>query len=88
MGGGQLMVEYSVVLKRHRGSTRPNATLFRDEDRDVALRMMRKYVKENGFTILDHDGRFTIADVLLVAQEPIVGAPVLSVTTYHELFED
>ena len=88
MGGGQLMVEYSVVLKRHRGSPRPNVTLFRDEDRDVALRMMRKYVKENGFTILDHDGRFTIADVLLVAQEPIVGAPVLSVTTYRELFDD
>lgn len=82
------MVEYSVVLKRHRGSTRPNVTLFRDENRDAALRMMQKYCKENGFTVFDHDGRFTIADILLVEQEPIVGAPVLNVTTYHELFDD
>ena len=80
------MVEYAVMLKRHKGSTRPDACLCREENRDVAIRMMQKYVKENGFTIHDRDGWFTLAGVVLVEQEPIVGAPVLSVMTYHDIF--
>lgn len=82
------MVEYWVILKRHRGSTRPDVCLFRDEDRNVALREMRRYCRANGFTVQDKDGRFTIADIQLVEQEPIAGAPVISVKSYHELFVD
>ena len=81
------MVEYSVVLKRHKGSSRPNVIIFRDEDRENAIKEMAKYCKANGFAIQDHDGKFTIADILLVEQESIVGAPVLSVTSYHEIFD-
>lgn len=82
------MVEYQVILKRHKGSTRPDVCLFRDEDRNVALREMRRYCRTNGFTVQDKDGRFTIADIQLIEQEPIAGAPVISVKSYHELFED
>ena len=81
------MVEYSVVLKRHKGSSRPNVILFRDEDREKAIKEMAKYRKTNGYSVQDHDGKFTIADILLVEQEPIVGAPVLSVTPYCQIFD-
>ena len=81
------MVEYSVVLKRHKGSSRPNVIIFRDEDREKAIKEMAKYRKANGYAVQDHDGKFTIADILLVEQESIVGAPVLSVTSYHEIFD-
>lgn len=81
------MVEYSVVLKRHKGSSRPNVIIFRDEDREKAIKEMAKYRKTNGYIVQDHDGKFTIADILLVEQEPIVGAPVLSVTPYHQIFD-
>jgi hypothetical protein len=81
------MVEYSVMLERHRGSSRPDVCIFRDENRDVAIREMAKYVKENGFSIHDRDGWFAVADVVLVEKEPIVGAPVISVTPYIELFD-
>ena len=82
------MVEYQVILKRHEGSSRPDVCVFRDEDRKVSLREMRKYYQKNGFTVQDRDGRFSVADILLVEKEPIVGAPVVSVKSYHELFED
>ena len=81
------MVMYSVMLKRFKGSTRPDVCLCREEDREVAIRQMRKYVRENEFSIHDRDGWFTIAGVVLVEQEPIVGAPVLSVTPYHDIFD-
>ena len=81
------MVEYSVMLKRHRGSSRPDVCIFRDENRDVAIREMAKYVKENGFRIHDRDGWFTVVDVVLVEKEPIVGSPVISATSYCELFD-
>lgn len=82
------MIEYSVMLERHPGSSRPDVCIFRDEDRDKALSEMHKYVKKNGFTIYDKDGRFTIADVVLVEKEPIVGSPVISETPYCKLFND
>lgn len=81
------MIEYHVMLKRFRGSSRPDVCIFRDEDREVAIRAMRKYSKENGFSIVDRDGRFTIEDIVLIEQEPIVGAPVLSETHYCDLFD-
>lgn len=82
------MIEYSVILKRFPGSSRPDVCIFRDEDREAAIREMRSYVKQNGFTIHDPDGHFTIAGVHLVEKEPIVGSPVLSITHYHDLFDE
>lgn len=71
------MVEYAVILKRHRGSTRPDVCLFRDEDKNKALKEMRRYCQKNGFSIHEKDGWFTIADIVLEEKEPIVGAPVM-----------
>ena len=82
------MVEYSVVLKRHKGSSRPDVCIFSSEDRKEALREMHKYCMKNGFSIHDRDGHFTIANIILVEKEPIVGAPVISMTPYCELFDD
>ena len=82
------MVEYSVVLKRFPTSNRPDVCIFRDEDREAALREMAKYVRQYGFSIREHDGVFTIMGVHLVAQEPVVGAPILSDIPYHELFDE
>lgn len=82
------MIEYSVILKRHPGSGRPDVCIFRDEDREVAIRAMRDYCKKFGFTVADSDGRFTICDILLVEKEPVYGAPVLSVLSYIDLFDE
>lgn len=82
------MIEYSVILKRHKGSTRPNAVIYRDENRERAIAEMAKYSRANGFTVLDRDGRFTIADIVLVEKEPIFGAPVISETPYIEIFDE
>ena len=81
------MVEYSVILKRYKGSARPDVCVFRDEDRNKALREMQKYRQKNGFSVHDKDGWFTIADIVLIEQEPIAGAPIISETPYRELFE-
>ena len=81
------MVEYSVVLKRYAHSGRPDVIVFRDEDREKAIGEMKKYRNANGFTVQDRNGRFSIADIVLVEQEPIAGAPVISVTPYRNLFD-
>lgn len=81
------MVEYSVVLRRHKGSSRPDVYIFSNYDRETAIMEMRRYVVKNGFTVYDHDGRFTVADVVLIEKEPIVGAPILSETPYIKLFD-
>ena len=82
------MVEYSVMLKRFPGSSRPDVCIFRDDDREKAIAEMRKYVKTNGFTVTDMDGRFTIQSVQLAEKESIYGAPVLSVTAYFQIFNE
>lgn len=82
------MVEYSVILKRYPGSTLPDVCIIRDEDRDVALREMHKYCKQNGFSVQDDTGRHTVANIILEEKEPIAGAPVKSVRQYCELFDD
>ena len=81
------MIEFSVILKRWPGSSRPDVCIFRDENREAAIREMRKYVVKNGFVVEDHDGRHTIANVVLVEKEPVVGAPVLSETPYIQIFD-
>lgn len=80
------MLEYSVMLKRFDGSSRPDVCIFRDEDRGKALAEMRKYVRKNGFSVQDNDGHHTIKTVSLVEKEPVVWAPVISEKAYHELF--
>lgn len=81
------MVEYSVILKRFQGSSRPDVCIFRDEDREKAIREMARYARENGFTVKDRDGTFTIATIQLVEKEPIAGAPEISRKSWHELFD-
>lgn len=81
------MVEYSVILKRFPGSSRPDVCIFRDEDREKALKEMLAYANKHGFSVYDSDGHYTIASIHLVEKEPIAGAPVLSEYAYHELFD-
>lgn len=82
------MIEYSVILKRYQGSSKPDVCIFRDEDRDAAIRAMRDYSKKNGFTVQDPDGKHTIMDIQLVEKEPIYGAPIISTMSYCEIFDD
>ena len=81
------MIEYSVMLKRFPGSSRPDVCIFRDEDREKAINAMAQYDKKYGFSIHDSDGHFTIASIHLVEKEPIVDAPIISELAYHELFD-
>lgn len=76
---------YDVVLKRHKGSSRPDIIVFYDENKALALKEMAKYVDKNGFTITEKDGRFTIADVILRKRKPT--GEVISKTPYHKLFD-
>lgn len=76
---------WKVILKRHRPSARPDVCVFFDEDRNIALKEMQKYVKSNGFSITEKDGRFSIADALLV-QCRLTGE-IISTTPYCKLFD-
>jgi len=82
------VVEYSVMLKRFPGSSRPDVCIIRDDDKAVAMREMHKYGKQHGFSVEDEDGTHTIANIVLIEKEPIAGAPILSVTQYRDLFDD
>lgn len=57
--------------------------LFYDEDRNKALKEMRKYVKEHGFTA--PDGKFAVADVVLRERKPT--GEEISITPYYKLFD-
>lgn len=81
------MIEYHVILKRYPGSIKQNVCIFRDEDREKALREMAKYSNKYGFAVKDPDGWHTIDTIQLIAKEPITGAPVISCQAYHELFD-
>lgn len=76
---------YKAVLKRHRPAARPDVCVFYDENKTAVLNEMAKYVKANGFTISENDGKFSIGDVVLV-QSSLTGETV-SETPYHELFD-
>lgn len=80
------MIIYDVIAKRFDGSSRPNVVLFYDMDRKVAVNFMKKYGKEYGFTIMDEDGRFTIANLILREREAT--GEVISETPYIELFKE
>ena len=81
------MLEYSVMLERHKGSSRTDVCVFSDYDRETAIAEMGAYRKKNGFSVYDHDGRFTVADIVLVAREPVVGAQIISRTPYIKIFD-
>lgn len=46
---------------------------------------MAEYVKKNGFTIYEKEGRFTIATLILRERKPT--GEVISELPYHELFD-
>lgn len=79
------MYRWKVMLERHRPAARPDVCIFYDEDRNIALKEMQKYVKKNGFTITEKDGCFSIADVLLVQCR--LNGEVISTTPYCKLFD-
>ena len=56
---------YDVIAKRHGGNSKPDCVLFYDEDREKSINYINEYVKKNGFSIYEKDGRFTIADIVL-----------------------
>lgn len=74
---------FDVILKRHRGSSREDVCIFYDEGKALAVKKMLDYVKRNGFTITEKDGRFTIADVILRERKPT--GEVISETSYYKL---
>jgi hypothetical protein len=80
------MIEYEAVIKRHKGSSKPDIYLIRDENKETVLKAMKDYCKQNGFTVVENGGRFTIANIVLIEREPIFGAPILSETPYIEIF--
>lgn len=57
--------------------------IFYDEDKKKALKEMQKYVKRQGFTTPDR--QFTVADVVL--RKRAATGNVISITSYHELFD-
>ena len=79
------MYIYDVILKRHSTSTRKNVCIFYDENKILALDKMAEYVKKNGFSIVEKDGRFTIADVILRQRKPT--GEVISEIPYRKLFD-
>lgn len=80
-----MTVIYDVIAKRRSGNSRPDVILFYDEDRETAIKFMDKYYKQNGFTIVEKDGRFTIADIVL-RERTSTGAEI-SRKSYIELFD-
>lgn len=56
--------------------------IFYDEDRNIALKEMRRYVKKNGF--VTPDGKYTVKDVVLREREST--GKIISITPYYKLF--
>jgi len=81
------MIEYSVVLKRFPGSAKPDVCIFRDEDKEKAIKAMADYDRKYGFSIQDSDGRYTIAGIHLVEKKPVVGEPILHEWEYLDIFD-
>ena len=75
---------YDVILTRHKPCSRPDVCIFYDEDKKEALNVIKEYVKQNGFTITEKDGKFSIATITLREREST--GKVLSEKKYHELF--
>lgn len=78
-------VIYRVILKRSEACKRPNVIIYYDENIENAIVEMRKYVKENGFTVYDRDGRFTISDIIISKETPT--GKILCQTPYRMFFD-
>ena len=81
-----MTIIYDVIAKRHSGNSRPYVVLFYDEDKETAIKFMGKYDKQNGFTITEKDGRFTIADIIL--RERTSTGEEISRKSYIEIFDE
>ena len=46
---------------------------------------MAEYVKKNGFSITEEDGRFSIATIILRERKPT--GEIIKETSYHEIFD-
>ena len=75
---------FDVILKRHEPSQKPNTIIFYDEDKDIAIDEIRKYVDKNGFTIFDNGHTFSIANVILREREST--GKTISEIPYCEIF--
>lgn len=80
-----MTIIYDVIAKRHEGSIRSDVILFYDEDKETSIKFMNKYDKQNGFTIVEKEGRFTIADIIL--RERTATGEEISRKSYIELFD-
>ena len=78
-------VIYDVILKRHNGSSRHNVCIFYDEDKELAIDAMANYCKKNGFSIIEKDGRFSIADIIIRKRK--YTGEIISETSYHKIFD-
>ena len=76
---------YDVILERHSTSNRKNVCIFYDENKELAIKKMSEYVKKNGFTITEKDGRFSIATLILRERTP--SGEIIKETPYHEIFD-
>lgn len=79
-----MTIIYDVIAKRHEGSSRSDVVLFYDEDKNLAISKMAEYVKKNGFSLTEKDGRFSIADVIL--RERKSTGEVISEIPYYKIF--
>lgn len=76
---------YDVVAKRHNTETKPDVVLFYDEDRETSIKAMRKYCRENGFTITEGKYRFSIANLVIREREST--GKTVSETQYADIFD-
>lgn len=51
---------YDVVQRKHVPDSNPYVVVFYDEDREVAIEFMKKYIKQNGFVIEESKGKCSI----------------------------
>ena len=61
--------------------------IFRDEDKEKAIKAMADYDRKYGFSIQDSDGWHTIAGIHLVEKRPVIGEPILHECEYLDIFD-
>ena len=79
------MMIYDVIAVRYKPNNRPDVVLFYDENREMALKYMRKYVKSNGFSIENKDRMFSVANIVL--RERTSTGEEIGRQSYRELFD-
>jgi len=74
---------YQVIAKRQ--PHRPNVILFYDEDREEAIKFLKQYRQQYGYSIKDRMGTFTVADLIL--REKTYTGDTISDMSYAEIFD-